>query len=115
MDDTLTHLGVGGILALLIIREVLNFLKTRNGNGTGKKTTSCGAPSQECKTFFAEMSQMHNVRDDDNVPKWYVPGALKDLAQANHDTNILMVQTLSDIKDILKENQGLLREKVTNG
>ena len=33
MEDTLTQLGVGALVAILIIREVLAFLKTKNGNG----------------------------------------------------------------------------------
>lgn len=33
MDEALTQLGVGAVIAILIIREVLAFLKTRNGNG----------------------------------------------------------------------------------
>jgi len=33
MDEALTQLGVGAIVAILIIREVLTFLKTKNGNG----------------------------------------------------------------------------------
>ena len=31
MDEMLTQVGVGGILAVMVIREVLNFLKTRPG------------------------------------------------------------------------------------
>lgn len=29
--DGLSQIGIGGIFALLVIREVLNYLKTRNG------------------------------------------------------------------------------------
>jgi hypothetical protein len=35
MDEALTQLGVGAVIAILIIREVLAFLKTRNGNNGG--------------------------------------------------------------------------------
>lgn len=35
MDEALTQLGVGAIVAILIIREVLTFLKTKNGNSGG--------------------------------------------------------------------------------
>lgn len=30
-------IGIGGIFALLVIREVLNFLKIQKGNGSGDK------------------------------------------------------------------------------
>ena len=33
MNETLTQLGIGGIFALLIIREVLTFLKAKKENG----------------------------------------------------------------------------------
>jgi len=33
MDEALTQLGVGAIVAILIIREVLTFLKTKMGMG----------------------------------------------------------------------------------
>ena len=35
MEHTLVELGLGGGLAIMIIREVFNFLKHRNGNGKG--------------------------------------------------------------------------------
>ena len=31
--DSWTELGVGAIFLLLVLREVLNFLRSRNGNG----------------------------------------------------------------------------------
>lgn len=34
MGELVTHVGVGGILAILVIREVLNFLKARNGEAS---------------------------------------------------------------------------------
>lgn len=39
MDSLLTQLGVGGIFALLIIKEVFNFLAKRktNGNASGER------------------------------------------------------------------------------
>jgi len=38
MED-LQNIGVAAIVALLIIREVFNFLKSKNGNGNGNGTT----------------------------------------------------------------------------
>ena len=35
MDQLITQIGVGGVFALLVIREVLNYMKGRNSNGTG--------------------------------------------------------------------------------
>ena len=33
MDDTLLQVGIGGALAVIIIREVLQFVRSKNGNG----------------------------------------------------------------------------------
>jgi hypothetical protein len=42
MNETITQLGIGGVLALLIIREVLGFLKAKKngvgGNHSGEKS-----------------------------------------------------------------------------
>jgi len=32
MDIPVTEIGVGGVFAIIVIREVLGFMKTRNGN-----------------------------------------------------------------------------------
>ena len=34
MNETLTQLGVGGIFAVLMVREVLSFLRRKNGHGS---------------------------------------------------------------------------------
>ena len=34
MDIPVTEIGVGGAFAIIIIREVLGFMKTRNGNSS---------------------------------------------------------------------------------
>ena len=31
MSDPITQLGVGGVFAIVVVREVLNFVKNRNG------------------------------------------------------------------------------------
>jgi hypothetical protein len=38
LSDPITQIGAGGAFALLVIREVLNFLKTRNGKASGDKS-----------------------------------------------------------------------------
>ena len=40
MDDMLTQLGVGGLIAVLLVREILGFLKHKNGNGNGNGSHS---------------------------------------------------------------------------
>lgn len=40
MGDLITQLGVGGVLAVVVIREVLNYLKTRNGKSDNPGTAN---------------------------------------------------------------------------
>ena len=40
MGETITQIGIGGVLALVIIREVLNFLKGHGKNSKMNDTIS---------------------------------------------------------------------------
>lgn len=55
MNETLTQLGVGGIFAILVIREVLEFLKRKNGNGA---KNMAGQLSPE--DWHGRMTRMHH-------------------------------------------------------
>lgn len=63
----LTQLGIGGIFAIMVIREVLSFLRARNGGG----------PSSIAKQVD-DLWTWHNVRDGDGVPVWYVRRSLEE-------------------------------------
>ena len=52
MTDTMTQLGIGGIVALLIIREVLRFLRSRNGSSSSPAGSS---GSQSIEFWQAEI------------------------------------------------------------
>jgi hypothetical protein len=41
MDQLITQVGVGGVIALLVIREVLNYLKGRNGTNDKNENIEC--------------------------------------------------------------------------
>jgi hypothetical protein len=89
MDELLTQLGVGGIFALLIIREVLGFLSKRkergngNGNGNGKPAMTAAVQSdlfqllREINEGTKELVRLHDVKDEDGVPVWYVRKSLE--------------------------------------
>ncbi len=59
--DLLTQLGVGGALAIMIIREVLRYLAARNGG-----------PEATIRTQVAELHRWHAKEDADGVKVWYV-------------------------------------------
>lgn len=89
MDQLFTQLGVGGIFALLIIREVLGFLSKRkergngNGDGNGKSTMSATMQSdlfqllREINEGTKTLVRLHDVKDEDGVPVWYVRKSLE--------------------------------------
>ena len=68
---SLTELGIGGILALLILKEVFNFLKTRKLNGESGKIAKI---FELTKDIF----DMHNQKDNDGVYVWYVRRSLEE-------------------------------------
>ncbi len=68
------------------------------------------AAYQETADNVEWLKDVHDQKDEDGVPKWFVPKSLTKLTRASYEKNIAMVQLLTDIKEILKENQGLLRE-----
>lgn len=51
MDELLTQVGVGGILAVMVIREVLNFLSKRESAAS----PSLEEPCDEARTELAEI------------------------------------------------------------
>jgi len=75
--DTLTQLGLGGLLAFMIIREVLTFLKFRKNDPNN---------NSEMRRMIADLHQWHSQRDSDGVFIWYVrrslEEAIKELARS---------------------------------
>ena len=57
LADSLVHLGGGGVLAVLIIREVLAFLRTRNGKNGVKRLGDLTVDAFESK-------ERHIVRNE---------------------------------------------------
>jgi hypothetical protein len=61
VTDLLTQVGVGGALAIIIVREVLRYLGTRNGG-----------PEATVRSQVAELHRWHAKEDADGVKVWYV-------------------------------------------
>lgn len=57
MDNVLLHLGIGGIFAIMLLREILPYLKTKNtvNGGSGQYVTK-----HEIDTYFSKV-QMKDV------------------------------------------------------
>lgn len=107
-QQILLQLGTGGLLALLIIREVLGFLKAR----------SCKPPEELIRKIAIQVRDLHdwhNKTDEDGVKVWYVRRSLED-AIVKLSSNIEVQsellrelvydlrETRRDVKDIQKHN-----------
>tara|TARA_Y100000310_G_C20445648_1_gene698273 strand:- start:202 stop:510 length:309 start_codon:yes stop_codon:yes gene_type:complete len=69
--DYVTQVGIGGIFAILVIKQVLDFLsKRRNENPNG----DC----RVCLTLLQKIYEMHDKTDEDGVYVWYVRRSLED-------------------------------------
>jgi hypothetical protein len=93
MDAVITQVGVGGIFSLLVIREVLTFVKTRNGKKNGVlPVVRVSEPPQECHDGLKDITrmcselkkvsdetlthsektfEMHDKHDAKGQPVWY--------------------------------------------
>lgn len=92
------NLTAGGVLALLIIREVLGFLKTKNASPPCAFCKECKLMAKQIQTLY----DWHDVSDEDNVKVWYVRKSLErhigELTQVVRNLNALLTQTLNKEK-----------------
>jgi len=73
MDDisSLANLGIGGIFALLVIRLVLDWLKSRKNGGND-------VDFKKVADDVRWLREIHDVRDSDGTPIWYVRRSLEE-------------------------------------
>lgn len=85
-NSALLQLGVGGIFAILIIREVLSFLKTRNGKGDGARHIE-----ELIGAMARETSDLHNwhMPDDRGEQTW---------------KNAQLREAIQDMKTVVQNN-----------
>lgn len=69
-----TDLGVGGILIVLVLREVFGFVSRRH-NG---RRDSRDHEWRKVYDWTRELHEMHSVKDSDGIPIWYVRKSLTD-------------------------------------
>ena len=106
MDDALLQLGVGGIFALMIIKEVFNFLSKRNGGSKAnlddstisRKVSKDLSPKvDESLHILRDLHEWHSKTDEDGVKVWYVRRSLE--------------RTIDDLSDAIKAQNELLQEQ----
>jgi hypothetical protein len=77
----LTQLGVGGILVFLFMKQMFEYLKSRdekrkNGSHTSA-TNDMFALLRDVQSEVRDLHKWHDVRDEDQVPVWYVRKSLE--------------------------------------
>ena len=83
MDGKILELGVGLIAALMIIREVFNFLE-RKKNGAGNSpmmdehVNDVRVAVSSIKDKVDDLYEWHNKTDGDGIPLWYVRRSLEE-------------------------------------
>ena len=102
------YVGVFGLFAFLIIKELFVFLKGRKPMPTSALAVESAdrrVACKECHALVVKLYDMHNVKDKDGTPIWYVKhtleDAIKELAgNINHQTEVFkeLVYLLKDRK-----------------
>jgi len=112
--DTILQLGVGGIFAMMLIKEVLGFLKPMLERKFGNDEATDGKrPEPACDTECLrrveaqvnDLHEWHSVRDQRGVFVWY--------AHYGNDELRLLLKTLTDhvvmqtdaLKEVLRLSQ----------
>jgi hypothetical protein len=78
MNSVLMQLGVGGLLAYLVIKEVLGFVtKWKNGRN-GNSDRDQRRIMHQINERLDRLYDMHDQKDDDGVYVWYIRRSLGD-------------------------------------
>ena len=91
------QVGIGGTLALLVLREVFAFLKGRSAQA-----------SNECQRQLQDLWDWHNLADDEGVKVWYVRKSLERSIDALAENVKHQTEMLEALKhEIQRGGQGL--------
>lgn len=104
MDSALTQLGVGGIFAILVLKQVFEFIDKRKQNGNGSKSAPCQL--REPGRVEGQLDELHRWhRPDSSGRQSWKNG---DLIEAVHE----MQRTLSVQTEALRLNTEATRESL---
>lgn len=114
--ELLGQVGVAGILIVLVLRTVFDFLKAKkNGGSNGRTEAKVAVMLRKFDAMEKKIEDLHvwhAKTDPDGVPVWYVRRSLEDAVLA-------LTSVLSDVKNVLsdlsrenKEQTAILREIV---
>ena len=120
-EGKILELGVGLIAALMVIREVLNFLdKKRGGSDDGDAVMSEHVSDVKgsvtaIKDKVDDLYEWHNKTDADGVPLWYVRRSLeqsiKDLGEKIYLQIEVQTEVLRHMEKMEEHYRELLRKR----
>lgn len=103
------ELGVGGIFAILVIREVLGFLRSRKNGGYPDRKIA------EIHNWIEDLWNWHNVTDNDGVKIWYVRRSLEDAIRKLSDNIDVQTKAFQEMVNEMKatrRNLNLIEQDV---
>jgi hypothetical protein len=107
LDEGLTQVGIGGIIAMLILREVFGFLsKKRNGDPVG-------AELRHVKAMVKDLHGWHSVVDQDGVKIWYMRRSFEDAIKALGDNIATQTELLRSLVSEFREIRVDIRRDLT--
>ncbi len=102
-DSILGQVGIAGILTVLILRTVFDFLdRYRNrkpGESAGAVERKLAVLMKKIETMeiqVRDLHQWHDTRDSDGVFRWYVRSSLEDAIEK-------LIKTLDHVGSVLAE------------
>lgn len=107
--EHLTEIGIGGIFAILVLREVFNFLQKKKTNGYNDVQfhRELGTKVNEIKSLTKELHKWHSVTDMEGVPVWYVRKSLEksigELATNIKEQTDIIRRVGNELKDLHRD------------
>ncbi len=80
MEKELYQIGTGGLFIILVLREIFGFLKVRKLDGSSTKAV-CSYDREKFNDVYRtikDLYKLHDIRDRDGVPVWYVRQSLEE-------------------------------------
>lgn len=102
MDENLLQVGVGGLMALLILREVFGYLIKKKGDKASE--------GSKLAKQVDELWHWHAKEDSDGVKIWYVRKSLEDAVSRLASAIEIQTSTLKEIHRVTVETNKMSLE-----
>ncbi len=115
-EGKILELGVGLIAALMVIREVLNFLDKKKGGPDepgsliGEHVSDVKGSVTAIKDKVDDLHEWHNKTDADGVPLWYVRRSLEESIRALGEKIYLQIEVQTEILRHMEKMEEHYRE-----